>query len=158
LTDAQKSTIVQAIMDQGLVNPADASSINGGVKAGIFPPLVNDGSACPTLPMPIYAAPGSSFGGHHSYPGGLMVHETFNSVSDMNFANGYRTVYGNSQAHGLPIPGSPDVPDPSSDIFISQDLIVAAPRWHDWAKADRVPMGRGRLGIYRAEHGRQWLD
>jgi hypothetical protein len=135
LAAAQKTAIVQTLTTQGLVNPPDANSINGGVMAGIFPPVVNDGTACPQLPMPIYAAPGSAFGGHHSYPGGLMVHETFNSVSDMNFADGYRRVYGTS-ASGVPTAASQDVPltEPNADVFIDQDLIVAAPMWHDWAK------------------------
>lgn len=135
LTDAQKNAIIQALTDQGLVNPADANSINGGVKAGVFPPLVNDGSACPTLPQPFYSAPGSAYGGHHSYPGGLPVHETFNSISDMNLADGYRRVYGTSN-NGIPVAASQDVviSEPNSDVFISEDLIVAAPLWHDWAK------------------------
>src|SRR5258708_26515815 len=93
VTDSKKDAILQTLVDQGLVNPPDAASINGGVKAGVFPALVNDGSNCPTLPMPEYAAPGGATGGHHSYPGGLMVHEVFNSVSSMNLANGYRRGY-----------------------------------------------------------------
>ena len=65
-----------------------------------------------------------------------MVHEVFNSVSSMNFANGYRRVYGTNLG-GLPVTASQDVAleEPSSDIFISQDLMVAAPIWHDWAKS-----------------------
>jgi hypothetical protein len=135
LTDAMKQTIVQAIIDQGLVNMADASSITGGLKAGIFPPVVSDGTSCPTLPMAIYAAPGSAFGGHHSYPGGLMVHEVFNSTSSMNFANGYRRVYG-TDTNGVAVVADQSAPndEPASDVFISEDLIVAAPIWHDWAK------------------------
>ena len=34
----------------------------------------------------IFSAPGSVFGGHHSYPGGLPIHETFNDISDTSFA------------------------------------------------------------------------
>src|SRR5260370_27205201 len=109
LTDAQKHTMLPTLLDQALINPADASSINGGLKAGVFPPIINETTACSTLPMPIYAAPGSAYGGHHSYPGGLMVHETFNSVSSMNFANGYRRVYGTSE-NGVPVTASQDVP------------------------------------------------
>lgn len=135
LNDAQKDAIVKSLTDQGLVNPADAASINGGVKAGIFPPLLNDGTDCPNLPMPFYAAPGSAYGGHHSYPGGLPIHEMVNSVSHINLANGYRRVYGASGADGVPVAGAAGLGDEfSSDIYISQDLVVAAPLWHDWAK------------------------
>src|SRR5262249_33206872 len=46
LTDGQKDAIIAVLVAQKLVNPADAASITGGVKAGIFPALVNDGTAC----------------------------------------------------------------------------------------------------------------
>jgi hypothetical protein len=55
------------------------------------------------------------------------VHETFNSISDINFADGYRRVYGTS-ANGVPTAAVQDVPmnEPNSDGFIDEDLIVAA--------------------------------
>ena len=135
LTAAQKSAILQNLIDRQLINPPDAASINGGALAGVFPPLVNDGTACPTLPQPIYSAPGSTFGGHHGFPGGLMVHETANSQHSMSLTNDYRRVYGTSSS-GSPVAAAQDVPidDPDADVFISEDLMVAAPLWHDWAK------------------------
>src|SRR4030095_17036229 len=73
LTEAQKDAIVQTLTAQGLVNPADAASLVGGVKAGVFPPVTNDGCACPKLAHALFSAPGSpSVNGHHSYPGGLV--------------------------------------------------------------------------------------
>lgn len=60
LNDAQKDSILQMLVQQELINPPDAGSINGGMKAGVFPALVNDGSSCPTLPMPEFAAPGGA--------------------------------------------------------------------------------------------------
>lgn len=132
VSDSVKDTLLTRLIDEGLAVESDARNINGGAKAGVFPPLVNDGSNCPTLPMRWYAAPGSAYTGHHSYPGGLAIHETFNSVSSMNFASGYRKVYGSSDSDGIPFAG-PESND-AADIFISQDLMVAAPIWHDWAK------------------------
>jgi hypothetical protein len=77
LTEAQKDAIVATLTAQGLINPADGAAIVGGVKAGIFPPVLDDSSACPKLPQAFYSAPGStSVNGHHSYPGGLVVHES----------------------------------------------------------------------------------
>ena len=71
LTEAQKDAIVQNLINAGLVNPADAASIQGGVKAGVFPAVVNDGTACPKLPQPFFSAPGSaSVFGHHSAAAG----------------------------------------------------------------------------------------
>ena len=146
LSDAQKDAIIQTLIAQGLVNPADAASIQGGVKAGIFPALVNDGSACPKLPQKFFSAPGStSVFGHHSYPGGLVIHESNNETADVHLAAEYREVYGHGGS-GFPTVDPDDVQNSSgrerggdedrdrSDIFINQDLIIGAPLWHDWAK------------------------
>jgi len=142
LTEAQKDAIVATLTSAGLVNPADAAAIVGGVKAGVFPPILNDASACPKLPQAFYSAPGSSsVNGHHSYPGGLVVHESNNDVADVHLAEEYRQIYGLSGAKGLPtVPrenqGHFAAPEGNgdSDIFIDEDLIVGAPLWHDWAK------------------------
>ncbi|HEY6943974.1 MAG TPA: hypothetical protein VI431_02455 [Candidatus Acidoferrum sp.] len=137
LQDADKAAIVQRLIAVGLVDTRDDATFPGGLKAGVFPPLVNDGSACPQLPQTFFSAPGSFFGGHHSWPGGLAVHESFNDVSNLNLANGYRRVYGHSEG-GLPVidmsNASPLVSGRPADIFLSEDLMIAAPIWHDWAK------------------------
>lgn len=131
VTDAVKNQIIAALLAQNLINPADAASITGGVKAGVFPPVVGDGSACPTLPMTFKATPGSNFGGHHSYPGGLAVHESFNDQSSINFADTYRGEYGVVGRHNLPVvTGTSRV----GDVRINQDVVLAAPIWHDWGK------------------------
>src|SRR5215471_1809723 len=39
VTDAVKTQIINTLEAQNLVNPNDAASIAGGVKAGIFPPV-----------------------------------------------------------------------------------------------------------------------
>src|SRR5215475_5352499 len=135
LTDAAKDAILTTLKNQGLVRLSDDATFPGGLKAGVFPPLVNDGSKCPQLPQPFYSAPGSVFHGHHSYPGGLPVHESNNDVADEHLASEYRSVYGRSEKGGLPAiqQGSGNGSD-KSDIFIDQDIIVGAPIWHDWAK------------------------
>jgi hypothetical protein len=133
--DATKNAILQTLIAERLVNVADDATFPGGLKAGVFPPLVNDGSACPQLPQPFFSAPGSAFHGHHSYPGGLPVHESNNDVADVHLAAEYRSVYGWSQG-GLPaIQHDPvNVAGTHSAIFLDQDIIVGAPLWHDWAK------------------------
>lgn len=83
--DAKKNAIVQSLINAGLVNPVDAATITGGVKAGVFPPILDEGASCPHLPLSFNAAPGSAFHGHHSYPGGLPIHEANNDQSDINF-------------------------------------------------------------------------
>lgn len=131
VTDAIKNQIIATLTAQNLVNPADAASITGGLKAGIFPPVVNDGTACPMLPLTFKATPGSNFGGHHSYPGGLAVHEFFNDQSSINFADTYRGEYGSLGEHHLPVTRGAQR---SGDVRINQDVILAAPIWHDWGK------------------------
>jgi hypothetical protein len=110
LTDERKAAILQTLIKEGLIDPAGAD-LNG-----LFPPVIDDGSACPKLPMPVDAAPGGANGGHHSHPGGLMLHEQFNLNNSLSLADGYRRVYRL---------GAND---------LNQDLLIAAPVWHDWAK------------------------
>jgi hypothetical protein len=143
--DAKKNLILQNLLNAGLINPADAAGITGGMEAGVFPPILKEGTTCPQLPLSFNAAPGSSFGGHHSYPGGLPVHEGNNDKSFINFANLYRTSYGTTGMVGLPIftvlqspnqQGENEDEDgnDNSGALISQDLVLGAPIWHDWAK------------------------
>jgi hypothetical protein len=142
LSEPQKDAIVQTLISQGLVNSTDGATINGGLKAGISPPVLNDGTSCPRLPQAFFSAPGStSVFGHHSYPGGLVVHESNNDVADIHLAAEYRQVYGHSKHNGFPTIDAdgplqffPRAGDDDSDIFIDEDLIIGAPLWHDWAK------------------------
>ena len=132
VNDAAKDAIIQQLEQAGLVNPADGAALSGGLKAGIFPPIRDENTACPHLPLAFDATPGSNFGGHHSYPGGLAVHESFNDQSSINFADTYRGEYAHLGADRLPVAeGSRTEPE---DGFINQDVILAAPIWHDWAK------------------------
>ena len=122
LTPERKADILQKLIDGGLLEARADSTFPNGVISGVFTPIRDEGAACPKLPQPFEAAPGSSFGGHHSYPGGLMLHEAFNEISSVNFAGAYRRVYGSAGADG-------------GEFFLNQDLLIAAPIWHDWAKA-----------------------
>jgi hypothetical protein len=138
VTPDKKAALLQQLRDAGLVDPNDDPTFPGGLMAGVFPPLVNDGSSCPQLPQAFYSAPGSVFGGHHSYPGGLPVHESNNDISDVNLAHQYRGVYGHARS-GIPFVDSEVFEQRATstrgDIFIDQDVIVGAPIWHDWAKS-----------------------
>jgi hypothetical protein len=134
-TVASTQAAVAALNAAGLYALADAAAFPGGVFAGVFPPVVGAGSACPNLPQPFHAAPGSSFGGHHSYPGGLVLHETVNEFIYAGMASAYRRVYGHTGPGGLPVvaPEEREAGD-KADVAIDQDIVVAAPLLHDWAK------------------------
>lgn len=142
LTDEQKDEIVQTLIDQALLNQADAASIQGGAEAGVFPPVLKENTSCPQLPQPFFSAPGSaSVFGHHSYPGGLPIHESNNDVADVHLADEYRAVYGHTRWGGFPVLDRDELgpvtleADHDYDLFIDQDLIIGAPLWHDWAKS-----------------------
>jgi hypothetical protein len=128
-----KAAIVRRLKSEGLADPQDDERFPGGLLAGIFPPLDADGRDCPQLPQVFTSAPGSVFGGHHSYPGGLAIHEAFNLSSALSLAANYRRTYGHRGASGLPEVGPVDSSQ-AADIAIDQDIIIAAPIWHDWAK------------------------
>lgn len=135
LDEAKKQKILDTLGAEGLVDPAEAGRIPGGLLAGIFPPVRDDGSDCPKLPQPYGSAPGSVFGGHHSQPGGLAVHVAVNLTSALNLADTYRHVYGTLDSKGMPIVRMAEgkgAPDPAFEI--DQSIVIGAPIWHDWAK------------------------
>jgi hypothetical protein len=138
LREIDEKRILQSLIDAALVDLRDDASFPGGLRAGIFPPVVNQGSRCPRLPQTFFSAPGSYFKGHHSYPGGLAVHEANNDVASRDLANQYREIYGHS-SEGLPKlnprPRARFDGKHTADILIDQDIILAAPIWHDWAKS-----------------------
>jgi hypothetical protein len=77
---------------------------------GIFPPVPDPRQA----PQPLWAAPGSSYGAHHAYPGGLGLHEWFNALLAGQYATSYSAVYGTAEAAG------------------EQTLLLGGPPlWHD---------------------------
>ena len=140
-TPAAQDVVIQTLFDQGLINRADATVFPSGIRAAIFPPILQAETDCPQLPQPLESAPGSAYGGHHSYPGGLPVHEANNGLSDINLANQYQAVYGHLGRNGLPqidADGDRDMHHQhgarDGDLPIDDDVIAAAPIWHDWAK------------------------
>jgi hypothetical protein len=133
---AKQAALLDALKAGGFVNPADDATFPGGLVTGVFPPVLDAMTACPHLPMSFDAAPGSSFSSHHGYPGGLTIHEANNLRAGLGLAEGYRHNYravGAEDDRGH----AHDDEDPDwmkSPFFIDQDVIVAAPIWHDWAK------------------------
>jgi hypothetical protein len=133
VTETVKTKIIQDLLTAGLVDSNDDKTFPNGLIFGVFPPLLSEESRCPQLPQPFSSAPGGSFGGHHSYPGGLVIHELFNNLSGLSLSELYREIYGQHNRNGLPIVNLSK--NTKSDILIRDDLMIAAPIWHDWAKA-----------------------
>jgi hypothetical protein len=134
LTPERKQAIVAKLVAEGLIDETEAGRIPGGLLAGVFPGVRDDGTACPKPPQPYASAPGSVFGGHHSQPGGLAMHVAVNMTSGMHLADTYRRVYGTLDARGLPVLRDGAGGTPDADLFIDQDIATATPIWHDWAK------------------------
>lgn len=134
LTAERKRQIVDTLVAEGLVDANEAGRIPGGLLAGVFPGVRDDGAGCPKLPMPYVASPGSAFGGHHSQPGGLAMHVAVNLTSAIHLADTYRKVYGTLDAKGLPVVRSGAGQSADGDVFIDEDVAIGAPVWHDWAK------------------------
>ncbi|MDF2876275.1 MAG: hypothetical protein K0R22_2958 [Sporomusa sp.] len=63
--------------------------------------------------IPFYAAPGSGYASHHSYPGGLATHVAVNVKAALGFFNAYKEV------SGLPM---------------NRDIVIAAQTLHDLHK------------------------
>ncbi len=45
-------------------------------------------------PHPFIAGPGSGYGSHHAYPGGLVTHTALNTMVSLSIYDGYRSTYG----------------------------------------------------------------
>ncbi len=134
LDAAKKQAIVDRLVAESLIDETEAGRIPGGLLAGVFPGVRDDGTACPKLPMPYIASPGSVFGGHHSEPGGLAMHVAVNLTSAINLADPYRKVYGTLNARGMPVLWNGAGQTPDADLVIDEDLVIGTPVLHDWAK------------------------
>ncbi len=94
-----------ALAAAGFIKPADPVS-------GIFPPHTENGG----IVQPFWSAPGSDLDSHHSYPGGLLVHELFNATMAANFTRAYDAVYFDGAAS------------------LDRDLVLTAALYHDIMK------------------------
>ena len=95
----------------------DSLARAGFVKAdspasGIFPP----NTAKPGIVQPFWSAPGSDLNSHHSYPGGLLMHELFNATLAANMEHTYDALYFD---HGH---------------RVNRDVVIAAALYHDIMK------------------------
>lgn len=80
--------------------------------SGLFPP----GTDRAQVVQPFWSAPGSAIDSHHSYPGGLLVHELFNARMAANFEQTYDALYFDG--------GS----------AVDRDVVVASAFYHDIMK------------------------
>jgi hypothetical protein len=103
-TRADKEAVRQALLAAGLIGETVTVE-------GIFPP-VNDPNE---PPQAFWSAPGSTYAGHHSYPGGLVVHSWTNASLAQQFLDSYDARYGLVSESGA----------------INASFAQAAPLWHD---------------------------
>ena len=139
LDSGRKQQILETLKQEGLLDAEEAGKFPGGALAGLFPPLLDEDSACLRLPQTFRAAPGSESHGHHSYPGGLAVHEAFNERSAIALAGSYEQSFGFRDQSGSPVFGNSIARRTSqrtnaNDLGLHRDDLIAAPIWHDWAK------------------------
>jgi hypothetical protein len=63
------------------------------------------------------------------------MHVAVNLTSALNLADTYHKVYGTLDAKGMPVVRDGSAQTTDTDLFIDQDIVIAAPIWHDWAKS-----------------------
>jgi hypothetical protein len=103
-TRADKEAVRQELLAAGLIG--DSVTVEG-----IFPPVNNPNEQ----PQAFWSAPGSTYAGHHSYPGGLVVHSWTNASLAQQFIDSYDARYGLVSESGA----------------INVSFAQAAPLWHD---------------------------
>jgi hypothetical protein len=104
-TADQRTALRDALAREGFIKADDPVS-------GIFPP----GTGEPHVVQPFWSAPGSDLNSHHSYPGGLLMHELFNSTMAANFEHTYDALsFGGRRT-------------------VDRDTVIAAAFYHDIMK------------------------
>jgi hypothetical protein len=101
---ADKEAVRQELLAAGLIT--EQVTIEG-----IFPPVGDPNEA----PQAFWSAPGNTYAGHHSFPGGLVVHEWTNASLAQQFLTSYDARYGLV----------------SESNSIDRSIAAAAPLWHD---------------------------
>lgn len=104
-TPQSRTALRDALAREGFIKPGDPVS-------GIFPPHTEHAG----IVQPFWSAPGSDLNSHHSYPGGLLVHELFNSTMAANFEHTYDAIYFDGAAR------------------VNRDTVIAAAMYHDIMK------------------------
>ncbi len=99
---AEKEQIKARLVSAGYIKPTAAID-------EFLPPCSNPRQTV----LPFYAAPGSGYTSHHSYPGGLATHVAVNVKAALGFYNAYKEV------SGLPM---------------DRDIVIAAQTLHDLHK------------------------
>jgi len=85
----------------------------GLLKDVSFDDFLPPAKSASRAPQPFYSAPGSGYGSHHSYPGGLITHTDLNTRVSMALYEGYRDVY---------------------DYLLDRDVVIASQLLHDLHK------------------------
>ncbi len=106
-TPESREAVRQSLVRENLI-AADAP------LGAIFPPGTEADAA--HAPQPFWAAAGSDANSHHSYPGGLAVHERFNASIAVQFASTYDRIYFDQRG------------------AVDRDMVVAAALYHDVMK------------------------
>jgi hypothetical protein len=114
LRDIDKDAILDHLVEAGWLNAPEDDQARAELIKGVFPKVLKDGTACPQLPQPVWAAPGGNNASHHDWPGGLVVHEAFNLQNALDLSAAYRV---------------------HSGITPDDSMLAAAVIWHDWGKA-----------------------
>lgn len=104
-TSQERSALRDALAREGFV-------AKNAPVSGIFPP----GTDGAHVVQPFWSAAGSDMRSHHSYPGGLTVHELFNATIATHFEQTYDAIYFDGAAR------------------VNRDLVIAAAFYHDIMK------------------------
>ncbi|WP_419785121.1 twin-arginine translocation signal domain-containing protein [Pseudodesulfovibrio sp.] len=101
MSGADKKAIYKELSAKGLIKDV--------AEKDFLPPFKDSTQA----PQPFYSAPGSGYGSHHAYPGGLATHTDLNVRSSLAIHDNYCNVY---------------------NYLLDRDVVLAAQLLHDLHK------------------------
>ena len=114
ILDNPAPTIMKQIGEKEKKEIYNELSAKGLIKDVSLEDFLPDSQSADKSPQPFYSAPGSGYGSHHAYPGGVVTHTAANLQVSLALYEAYRNVY---------------------DYLLDRDVVIASQVLHDLHKA-----------------------
>ncbi len=114
ILDNPAPTIMKQIGEKEKKEIYNELSAKGLIKDVSLEDFLPASQSADKSPQPFYSAPGSGYGSHHAYPGGVVTHTAANLQVSLGLYEAYRNVY---------------------DYLLDRDVVIASQVLHDLHKA-----------------------
>ncbi|QJT08153.1 metal-dependent phosphohydrolase [Oceanidesulfovibrio marinus] len=113
ILDNPAPTIMEGLGTKEKKEVYEELSASGMVKDVALEDFLPQAKDAAKSPQPFLSAPGSGYGSHHAYPGGVVTHTALNLRASLALYEGYRDIY---------------------DYLLDRDVVIASQALHDLHK------------------------